>query len=426
MTRKRERNNYNDQYVIFGQDCRIGGNMIETIYNKEPENEENIKLPKNIHQIGPGESKTHIYIEDKISEFMELYPENEKDIRYGVLLGNVKYSKGELYSFVNGIVDVRDIIENTILFGDDIWTGIYEDIKKYYSGRKIIGWYASVNEFNEKDMFYMRKIHLDHFAGNEKIFILFNREEEEKSLYCYRMGELERILSYHIYYEKNQEIQRYICETHYNLVSKTKSTNIKAQSLPRNEKAEKAEKTEKQEETVIKEMPKKNVSKRWVAFSGKAASLFVISACVFTVGVMYKQGQLENLSTEMKAVVAGIMNTADETDMDDIVILDSKNNIIEETSAVEETTIEEDLTEETIEETTTVEEKTEQNTTEPESGTASILPATTQYYTVEKGDTLYGICKKLYGNSNNVEMIMKLNDLDSADSIYYGKTLIVP
>jgi LysM repeat protein len=67
---------------------------------------------------------------------------------------------------------------------------------------------------------------------------------------------------------------------------------------------------------------------------------------------------------------------------------------------------------------------TEEQTTETQ------LPAITaenpKYYTVQQGDTLYGICKTLYGNIDNIEVIMSMNQLDSADDIPYGKTLIVP
>ena len=54
---------------------------------------------------------------------------------------------------------------------------------------------------------------------------------------------------------------------------------------------------------------------------------------------------------------------------------------------------------------------------------------TYKYYTsieVQKGDTLYKICRKLYGSTDNVKVIMELNNLSSADNITYGKTLIIP
>ena len=110
--------------------------MIETIYNGESNEEEPVKIPKNIHQIGDGEGKYHIYIEDKVTEFLKLLPENEKNIRYGILLGNARFSRGEVYLFIHSVVEVRDMLDNTLLFGDDVWTGIYDEIKKYYHSEK--------------------------------------------------------------------------------------------------------------------------------------------------------------------------------------------------------------------------------------------------------------------------------------------------
>ena len=55
--------------------------------------------------------------------------------------------------------------------------GIYDEIKKYYHSEKIVGWYYSAQNFKERDLFYMRKMHLDHFAGNE-------RREKGQSCHC--------------------------------------------------------------------------------------------------------------------------------------------------------------------------------------------------------------------------------------------------
>lgn len=414
--------------------------MIETIYNSESNEEETIRLPKNIHQIGSGETKYHIYIEDKVSEFLKLLPENEKEIRYGVLLGNVKFSRGEMYLFVRAAVEVREVLDNTLLFGDDVWTGIYEDIKKYYHGEKIIGWYTSVEDFRERDLFHMRKIHLDHFAGNDKVFLNIDREETELDFYVYQNGDLQKVKCYHIYYEKNQELESYIFETHYNLTSKRKSIRTRAAQTAQPEKKEEGQEeiqgqNQAEEEAAAGKQEEKrrdnDAYRKLMLFSGKAASFFAVGALVFTIGVMYKKGQLDNLRAEMQEVVANIMNKNESTDLDDVIILDDKKGKettvgTEHTTALEETEVLEETAAQ--EETTAPEVQTEQQT-QPESTqeeTAAVLPATTKHYEVQKGDTLYGICKKLYGNVDNMEIIMKLNNLDSADSITYGKTLIIP
>ena len=429
--------------------------MIETIYNAENNEEEAVKLPKNIHQIGSGETKYHVYIEDKVSRFLELLPENEKNIRYGVLLGSVKFSKGEVYMFIRSVAEVREVIENTLIFGDDVWTGIYDDIKKYYHGDKIVGWYASMEEFEERDLFHMRKLHLDHFAGNDKVFLNINREEEEKEFYFYANGDLQKVKCYHIYYEKNQELERYIFETHYDLTSRRKNIKTKSEEVP--EKKQEIAQTEAEKETeavrVVSDEPEEetikaetgDISKKLMMFSGRAASVFVVGALVFTIGVMYKKGQLDHLATEMKEVVANIMNKGDTSELDNVVLLDEnkKTKTGQENSGEDMTKGEDnsqkDKTENTTGETMTEESTSEENSNEqdttgqetseettvqeisPPEETAGVSPAVTQYYEVQQGDTLYGICQKLYGNTNNIQIIMDLNNLESADSITYGK-----
>lgn len=153
---------------------------------------------------------------------------------------------------------------------------------------------------------------------------------------------------------------------------------------------------------------------------------------------MYKKGQLENLTLDMKEVVAGIMNKNDTSLLDDVMLVDDDKTSItkgwdKDTQAAQETTadtqttaVQEETTSAPAGETIAAEETAAAVPESTTAETASILPAATQYYEVQKGDTLYGICKKLYGNTNNLEVIMKLNNLESADSITYGKTLIVP
>ena len=42
------------------------------------------------------------------------------------------------------MVEVREVIENSLIFNDDIWAAIYKDIKKYFSKMNIVGWFVSV------------------------------------------------------------------------------------------------------------------------------------------------------------------------------------------------------------------------------------------------------------------------------------------
>ena len=49
-----------------------------------------------------------------------------------------------------------------------------------------------------------------------------------------------------------------------------------------------------------------------------------------------------------------------------------------------------------------------------------------QYYTVQEGDTLSGICQKRYGNIRNVKKIVELNKMENSDDIRVGQKLLLP
>ncbi len=49
-----------------------------------------------------------------------------------------------------------------------------------------------------------------------------------------------------------------------------------------------------------------------------------------------------------------------------------------------------------------------------------------RYYEVEKGDTLYTICRKIYGDIAYVQEICELNEITDPDKIRYGQKIVLP
>ena len=102
--------------------------MIETIYNETSSEDSkpnvNIRLPKNIKQIGQGNSSMNyqIYIEENVLFYIKQKSITEEELRYGVLLGEKKQGNGYTYIFINGVIEVENILAHTIIFSDDIWT----------------------------------------------------------------------------------------------------------------------------------------------------------------------------------------------------------------------------------------------------------------------------------------------------------------
>ena len=61
-----------------------------------------------------------------------------------------------------------------------------------------------------------------------------------------------------------------------------------------------------------------------------------------------------------------------------------------------------------------------------ESDDQTVSAASYKVYTVADGETLYGICFKLYGNVNHVEDICALNGMTDMNHVSAGQKLILP
>ena len=48
------------------------------------------------------------------------------------------------------------------------------------------------------------------------------------------------------------------------------------------------------------------------------------------------------------------------------------------------------------------------------------------YYTVQRGDTLWGIAKKFYGNGSKYPEIAKANNISNPDIIHTGQVILIP
>lgn len=71
-------------------------------------------------------------------------------------------------------------------------------------------------------------------------------------------------------------------------------------------------------------------------------------------------------------------------------------------------------------------EASEKETVEPEENEEALSRNVTRYYEVERGDTLYTISQKIYGDTSRVEKICELNQITDPDRIRYGQKIILP
>ena len=253
--------------------------MIEMVYSgKETDELEEVRIPKNIRQIGDNKSKRKIYVEDYVMTNLKKKPDIEDGIKYGVLLGDIKRSKGNTYVFIRGMVETREIIENSIIFNDDTWATIYKDIKNYFQDLEIVGWFVSVPYTVKNEMSSIQKIHLDNFAGNDKVCYLSDRTEHEDGFFSFEDGMLKKQLGYYIFYEKNEKMKKYLRQTQGNRSVAVKAEEEKTSSkikekISDNRQPVKADNTGKPEQKEIRKENRKQEKNKQTVSNDKVSDV---------------------------------------------------------------------------------------------------------------------------------------------------------
>jgi hypothetical protein len=444
----------------------IGGFfVIEIIYKDDSEKNNTdtvIKLPKNIRQIGEGGLDNQIYIEDNIMNYLKKVPVNDNDIRYGVLLGTVKKGYGYTYIFINAAVDVEDIVENTVIFSDEIWTSINDNIRRYFNNLKVVGWFTSLNYAYNNDMPYINRIHLDNFAGIDKVYLRMDRIEDEENFYIYGSGGLKKQPGYHVYYEKNYNMEDYIYGSDISrkfLGSVKQVKTDKSEAIGINSKTSSNNSARQENKSSAKYGIEENATKGKVinaesafkVISKNIASIAMVLMLVGTVALVSNENAMDKVRgkiaqildggsgyDQQKIPVAGIINeTETTTKIEETSETEATKQTTEKSTAdsQSETT---SMTSGENEETTTAkkadaeqgttnkENASEEYTTSYEEPSASVSVVDPKYYTVKYGDTLTSIAVKLYNDPSVVKEIMKLNNMTDGNLIKEGEKLIVP
>lgn len=391
--------------------------MIEMVYSsKESREQDNVIIPKNIRQMGENNSNQKIYIEDNVMTYLKKKPENEDNVKYGVLLGDIKRKSGNTYVFVRAMVEVRDVIENSLIFNDDIWSNIYKDIKKFFGKMDIVGWFVSVPYRVRDDLKGIRKLHMDNFAGNDKICFLSDRTENEDNFYMCRRGRLEKQTGYYIYYEKNEKMKKYIKGMS---IEKKEEKSMENRKIE-NKKVEIKEKPANEPKSFREVLRESSQPARQGRVAYGISGLLIVALLLSTVVMLNNYGELKNIkqtlagySMDEEAKAVNQMLNGDD-DMTRIVETEETTSAEETETIAEET---ETIGRETLPEESVTKAPKDKNVNNQISGTT---------YTVKKGQTLYDISMKVYGTSEMVEEIREYNGIDEDYTIIEGQKIKLP
>ena len=436
--------------------------MIEVVYTSNEKdirrNNDVIRLPKNIKQIGDVKGSKKIYIEDYAINFINESHFDENGPVFGVLVGSVQKSGVDRYIFIKGAIKAPNVFisESEIMVSDSDWANIYETIGQYFTNQEIVGWFLSMDGINASAFRTIKKTHLNLFASAEKTLFVYDRQENEKYFCIYENEQLMRKKGYIIYYERNEEMQNYLVDQRNQKQIKVENGNF----IKNDFNVEKNNSVNQE----LRGNDDKGLGKVQ-SFVNYCANVAMVALVLF-IGVYFVNNRNRLPDTlavnETETTITSVIKVDGEvypTTKD--ALSDSLNNGTDDTkqslnytesSKNREQTTEIQIINQTtpdaqysIQETTSGINQTVSQTTAAqiinENQTQAVAEATSASYItvnnnvtatqlkehiVKKGDSLYTISKKYYGDYSKIDEIMELNDIDNMDKIYIGQTIKLP
>lgn len=370
--------------------------MIEVVYDGAEQAEDNvfegIALPKNIRQIGNPTGNKRIYIEDYVMTYLnQLANPNSTYARGAILVGEtVKGERGEVL-FISGALPAQNLeldLEVTT-FDGETWSLIYQEVKTHFPDLQVVGWFLSRMGFSTMVNDMIVQLHMDNFAGEDKVLYIMDALEGEEAFYMTEGDYLRRQSGYYVYYARNEAMQNFMIGT---------KTDVEE-----NEPGE----VEKKDEAVIRNYKKIMDEKAKHAKAERMNRVLYgmcsgLSVAVLALGIAVFSNYQMLEKMENKLMASGVFAMGQE-DYGEYEVTFGKSERENRQPVVEEKTAVANISK--VKETSTA------------------LP---NYYVVQNGDTLSSISFKMYNSVGYVTELMEANGFGEADEIHEGDRIVIP
>ncbi len=396
--------------------------MIEIICNGEDDSNKgnmrgnaDIRRPKNIKQIGDVSSNRKIYIEDYAFTYINSVAyQTPEDEQAGVLLGEVQKSDEEKCLFIKGVIRAKTPENETkqgIVFNEKIWEKIYAEIEKFFPDLEVVGWFAAMPGITQERFLYLKKLHMDNFSGGMKTMYLVNTCDKEENFYLYENGELKKQKGYVCFYERNYEMQEYMLE----------KRERKPIESPEKDKVMKSIRSIIQEKEEMRQRRKNSV------FLYGISSFMAVVVLVIGINLLNSYEKMKKFDKSLSNIALEISNISEKEKS--IQTSDNSVSVNKISGDVYPTEAETESTESWITQSQTEQAQTVQSQTEKQAEPAEMVKeadAAQTTYIVKKGDTIMSICKKYYGNTEKLNEIIAVNNIEDADKLYIGQEIKLP
>lgn len=387
-------------------------------------------LPKNIKQIGAPDIGDRIYIENRA--YQTMHPQNvstEKMVY--VLLGSLEKDRERQCIFIKAAITLEEIAfdGDVPVWNDDSWAYLYRKLNHAYDDMVITGWAFDVRGQMPELTVAVEKIHRTYFGGAHQVLYLLDTLQNEDSFYSVKNGVLKKRDGYYIYYEKGQEEPR---------ISVSIETEEQEQARTAQEKEETAAGMAGMTGSYRTYMKQKEQKKGGLLSYVMSAAMFLV-ICGLGVTAYQNHTKMHDMEAAILQMNHGQVEateTAGQVQVENVA-----GNIVPEQGT--ETVAQENVPETEMvaaDQAVQTEEGSQTETVETDSAavqepeqteSAETMSEAGQYlaqgyYIVQKGDSLVGICRKIYQTTAVMDKICEANGIDNPDAIYEGQYLTLP
>ena len=388
------------------------------LYNPYP------KLPKNIRQIGERDQIVKLYVEDYVNTYLKrLYPTGGKDLRVGLLLGEMRIQDGVPYLFADGALEMEGVSQDgeKVVFTEEAWKRAYQTMEQMFPRRTVLGWFLCGAPGSTLSPLNYWKQHGQYFSGKHQLMYLNSGLEGEEAVYVASEDGFYKMRGYYIYYERNQMMQDYMVSRKdaHRVESGTRDTVIQDFRQRLGEKK-------------VQAIHRKSTVSRLGTACG-VLSVLVLASGVVMINNYQKMKAMESviasvvpesMDVEIEEVPGEVYPTLAEIQINEEGLLagaGGSSGIVRETMVAAEI-----LETKPGDETAGASQNVETPAAAVPSAQPVQVPADAIRHTVKPGETLYGICMEHYNSMSNMEVICLWNDLGDGSHIAAGQELVLP
>ncbi len=438
------------------------------------------KLPKNIRQVGDRDLNVKLFLEDYVNTYLKrLYPTGGQYLRVGLLLGESKSQDGIPYLFVDGALEMDSISSNReqVEFTEEAWNKAYQTMDQMFPKRIVLGWFlCSSPEHNLSPLNYWKQ-HNRYFSGKNQLMYLNCGLEGDEALYVASEDGFYKLRGYNIFYERNQMMQDYMVSRKdiHRVESAANDTVIRdfrQKMLNNKEEAHRHTSTlsilrttcgvlsitvlacgvaminnyhkmKEMESVLVSALPEDAIQK-WTDSLENDQNLPSDEEMIFEEipGEVYPTQASIVINAESFPQTNNSQQNTPKNEQQEYQETENNQTEANETQSIQTTTGEtisqQTITEqtesgltETNESETGQAEKTENTEIEGQAETYMAaepvqIPADAVLYTIQEGETLYGICLKRYHSVNDLEKICQWNQLTDINHLSIGQKIYLP